>query len=228
MNLWNELNQIICNSNSFQFSEDCWFGKEVKDSNFDKDKRVKYRELWPNICAKALENIKNLKKEIDKEKDERERYALALTKFSDLEEQFELEKNVHNQECHKYDALILELHNQIAKQAEEIRRLWTENLTIESDSIDLKLDENKHEEDVLETKQRISELEHQLVEELKQHEIELTNQKTKCEFLQSKVDELENKQAAILLDKNECENLKLKIEELEKENVQIYIMILYS
>ena len=226
MNLWNELYEVIHDSNMCKFSEECWFEKEVKDSFIDRANRINCRELWPKIFKEALQSIRYLKKEVQKEKDGREKYASTLTKFNDLEEQLEKEKTMQNQECHTHDALIMELRNQVSKQAEEIRRLWTENLTIEADSVNLKLDENKCQEDVIETKQRILDLEFQLVEESKQHKIALMDQDAKCEFLQLKVDELETKQASILLEKNELDNLKLKIEELEKENVQTYTIIL--
>lgn len=214
--MWNELHQTIHDSNTMKYTKECWFGKEnINDSFFDAATTINHRELWPNICAEALQKIVFLKKEIEKEKDERERYALALTKLSDLEEQLEMEKNIQNQEHQKHDNVIFELRNQVTTQAEEIRRLWTENLAIESDS------GNKHQDDALETKQRISELELQLADETKQHKIILTNQEAKCEILQLKFDELENKQDVILLKTNEYDNLKLKIEELGKRTIQI-------
>ncbi|KAG0618005.1 hypothetical protein M758_4G032100, partial [Ceratodon purpureus] len=137
MNLWNELNQFIHDSNISQFSEDCWVEEEVQDLVSDEAKRINCRGLWPNISAEVLKVLKHLKRELEKEKDEREKYALALEKFNDLEEQLETEKNMRNEECQKYDAIVLDLRNQVEKQAEEIRRLWIENLATESDSVEL-------------------------------------------------------------------------------------------
>lgn len=232
MKLWNELYEVIHDTSTFKFSDKNWFKKqnEVKDSLIDIENGMNCSEIWPKISTQALDNIMHLKKEIqkEKEKDERERYALALTKFNDLEEQLELEKNMRNQDCQTLEAIILELRNQVTSQAEEIRRLWTENLTIENDEMNTKSIEYKYAEDALETKQRILELENQLANELKQQKIISRDQEIQCEFFHLDGEELEKSQIVTLVENIEYDNLKLKIEEFEKEKVQAFAISIFD
>jgi len=230
MSLWNKLSEVIHDTNTLNFCEENWFEKEceVEGSLVGKEKGMNCNELWLKISTQALDKIITLKQENQKEKEERERYNLALTNQSDLEKQVELQKNVQNENCQTLEAVILELKNQVKSQAEEIRRLWIENLAIESDEINTKSNESKHEEDALETKERISQLEYELEKALNQHQVISIDQEIQCEFFQENDDEFAKKQVVTLAENIENKNLKLKIEELKKRKVQDFAIPMFD